>query len=91
MPSALSASSTPSHFDRSQRPLTSAAWAWGMLRAWASSIAIVCSAVVRMFDCGAFDHHHALHGGGVDVDVVEADAGSAHDDEVAARRRARRR
>ena len=32
----------------------SAAWACGMLRAWASSIAIVCSAVVRMFDCGAF-------------------------------------
>ena len=53
MPSVLSASSTPSHFERSQRPATSAAWAWGMLRAWASSIAIVCSAVVRMFDCGA--------------------------------------
>ena len=30
-----------------------AAWACGMLRAWASSIAMVCSAVVRMFDCGA--------------------------------------
>ena len=35
-------------------PSMSAAWAWGMLRAWASSSAIVCSAVVRMFDCGAF-------------------------------------
>ena len=52
-PSVLSASSTPSHFDRSHRPSTRAAWACGMLRAWASSIAIVCSAVERMFDCGA--------------------------------------
>ena len=54
MPSVLSASSTPSHFERSQRPAHSAAWAWGMLRAWASSSAIVCSAAERTFDCGAF-------------------------------------
>ncbi len=53
-PSVLPASSTPSHFDRSHRPSTRAACACGTLRAWASSIAIVCSAVERMFDCGAF-------------------------------------
>src|SRR4051812_38581237 len=53
MPSVLSASSTPSQRARSQRPATSAACAWGMLRAWASSSARVCSAAEMMFDCGA--------------------------------------
>ena len=53
MPSVLSASSTPSHLLRSQRPATSAEWAWGTLRACASSSAIVCSAAETMFDCGA--------------------------------------
>ena len=53
MPSVLSASSTPSHLLRSQRPATSAAWAWGTLRAWASSRAIVCSAAETMLLCGA--------------------------------------
>ena len=53
MPSVLSASSTPSHLERSHRPAMSAAWAWGMLRAWASSSAMVCSAAERMLDCGA--------------------------------------
>ena len=54
MPSVLSASSTPSHFERSHRPATSAACACGTLRAWLSSSAIVCSAAEMMFDCGAF-------------------------------------
>ena len=31
------------------------------------------------------DHHHALAGGVFDVDVVEPDAGSAHDNEVGGR------
>ena len=53
-PRVLSASSTPVQRLRSQRPDTSAAWAWGTLRAWASSSAMVCSAAERMFDCGAF-------------------------------------
>ncbi len=53
-PSVLLASSTPSQRDRSHRPSTRAAWAWGTLRAWASSSAIVCSAAEMMFDCGAF-------------------------------------
>ena len=53
MPSVLSASSTPSQRLRSQRPATSAAWAWGTLRAWASSSAIVCSAAEMMLLCGA--------------------------------------
>ena len=52
-PSTLPCSSTPSHFERSQRPATSAEWAWGMLRAWASSSAMACSATERMFDVGA--------------------------------------
>lgn len=49
----LSASSTPSHLERSQRPCTSALWAWGMLRASASSSAMVCSAAESTLDCGA--------------------------------------
>ena len=53
MPSVLSASSTPSQRLRSQRPATSAAWAWGTLRAWASSSAMVCSAADTMLLCGA--------------------------------------
>ena len=53
MPNVLSASSTPSQRLRSQRPSTSAAWAWGTLRAWASSSAIVCSAADTMLLCGA--------------------------------------
>ena len=53
MPSVLSASSTPSQRLRSQRPATSAAWAWGTLRAWASSSAMVCSAAETMLLCGA--------------------------------------
>ena len=53
-PSVLSASSTPPHFERSQRPSTSAACACGMLRASASSRPIVCSAAETTFDSGAF-------------------------------------
>ena len=53
-PSTLSASSTPPHFDRSQRPATSAACACGMLRASATSSPIVCSAAETTFDSGAF-------------------------------------
>ena len=45
--------------------------AWGMLRAFASSIAIVCSAADSTFDCGRVHDHHAAAGGGIDVDVVE--------------------
>ena len=37
------------------------------------------------------DDHHAPRRGGVDVDVVEPDAGPADDQQVAARRRGRRR
>ncbi len=52
-PSVFSYSSTPPHFDRSQRPATSALCACGTLRASASSIANVCSAAVMTLDCGA--------------------------------------
>ena len=74
----------------SGRP-SSAAWAWGTLRAWASSSAIVCSAAETMFDCGALTTITPRRGGGVDVDVVEPDAGPADDDELGAGRRAPRR
>ena len=52
-PRVLPWSSTPSHLERSHFPATRAAWAWGMLRAWASSRAMACSAAERMFDWGA--------------------------------------
>ena len=84
MPSVLSASSTPSHLLRSQRPATSAEWAWGTLRAWASSSAIVCSAADTMLLCGALTTITPRVGGGVDVDVVEPDAGPADDEQVGA-------
>ena len=84
MPSVLSASSTPSQRLRSQRPATSAEWAWGTLRAWASSSAIVCSAAETMLLCGALTTITPRRRGGLDVDVVEADAGAADDEQVGA-------
>ena len=54
MPRTLPSSSTPDHFERSHLPSPlSAAWAWGTLRARASSSAIVCSAAVTTLDSGA--------------------------------------
>ena len=52
-PSVLPWSSTPSHRDRFQLPPRRSRSACGMLRAWASSSAIVCSAAESTFDCGA--------------------------------------
>ena len=46
-------SSTPEKRERSQRPAVRLAWACGTLRASESSRAIVCSAAVTTFDCGA--------------------------------------
>ena len=43
----------PENFERSHAPPVSDACACGMLRASASSSAIVCSAAVTTFDCGA--------------------------------------
>ncbi len=77
MPSVLSASSTPSQRLRSHRPATSAAWACGTLRAWASSSAIVCSAAETMLLCGALTTITPRARRGVDVDVVESDPGPA--------------
>ena len=53
-PRVLPWSSTPSHLRALPLPATSAAWAWGTLRAWASSRAMACSAAERTFDSGAF-------------------------------------
>ena len=53
IPSVFSYSSTPENLERSQWPPVSDACACGTLRASASSSAIVCSAAVITFDCGA--------------------------------------
>ncbi len=53
-PSVLPWSSTPCHFERSQRPCFRSSLACGMFLACASSSARVCSAAETMFDCGAF-------------------------------------
>ena len=53
-PRVLPASSTPCHRSRSQRPAWSSWSACGTFRACASSSAIVCSAALIVFDCGAF-------------------------------------
>ena len=52
-PSVFSYSSTPLYFERSHAPPVSEACACGTLRASAVSSAIVCSAAVITFDCGA--------------------------------------
>ena len=77
MPSVLSANSTPPNRERSHRPAVSAAWAWGMFRATASSRP---SGVlgrrhhVRAWRVGNDD---AATSGGIDVHVVHAGAGPA--------------
>src|SRR5918996_1038135 len=53
MPRVLPYSSVPWNRRRSQPPLRRAAWAWGMLRAWARIRATVCSAAEITFDWGA--------------------------------------
>ena len=83
IPSVLPLSSTPSQRLRFQRPAFRSASAWGTLRAWASSSAIVCSAADSTFDCGALTTITPRRGRRGDVDVVEADTGPADDDEVA--------
>ena len=84
-PSVLPLSSTPSQRLRFHCPAFRSASAWGMLRAWASSSAIVCSAAESTFDCGALTTITPRLRRRLDVDVVEADPGPADDDEVAAR------
>ncbi len=56
-----------------------------MWRASASIMPRVCSAVAIVMRCRGVDHDDAALGGGVDVDVVDADAGAADDDEVLGR------
>src|SRR5215211_2501381 len=53
MPRVLPYSSVPWKRLRCQRPSRRAAWAWGMLRAWARIRATVCSAAEITFDWGA--------------------------------------
>jgi len=84
MPEGLAVSSTPSHFERSQRPATRAAWPGDVasLREQQRHGLLGCREDVGL---RRVDHHHAALGGGVDVDVVEPDAGPAHHDEVGRR------
>ena len=77
IPSVFSYSSTPENFERSHLPLVSDACACGTLRASASSSAIVCSAAVITFDCGALATTIPRLVAAGDVDVVDADAGPA--------------
>ena len=79
MPSVFSCSSTPLNRARSHAPPVSEACACGTLRASASSSAIVCSAAVITFDCGALATTTAAPGRRLDVDVVHADAGPGDD------------
>ena len=90
-PSTLSLSSTPSHRVRSQRPcferrvrLRDVA----SLREQQRQRVLGGGQHVRL---RRVHHHHAATRGRLDVDVVEADAGAADDDEVGARLRAPRR
>ena len=85
MPSVLLWSSTPSHRVRFHSPARRSRSACGMLRACASNSAMVCSAADSTLDCGRVHHHHAAARGRLDVDVVEADAGPADDDELVGR------
>ncbi len=83
IPSVLPCSSTPSHLDRSHRPLTRAAWDWGMLRACASierDRVLRCRQDVRLR--GVDDHHAATRGRG-DVNVVEPHARAPDRNQVA--------
>ena len=91
MPSALSASSTPSH--RDALPPTGLERGVRLrhvagLREEQRHRVLGGREDVRL---RRVDHHHAAAGGRLDVDVVEADAGPADDDEVGAGLRARRR
>ena len=83
-PSVLSASSTPSHL----RALPAAGLQGGVGLGHVAGLGqqqrhrvLGGREDVRL---RGVDHHHAAVGGGLDVDVVEADAGPADDDEVGA-------
>ena len=91
MPSVLSASSTPSHCDRSQRPADEGGVGLGDVAGLGEQHRHGVLGGGEDVRLRRVDHHHALGGGGLGVDVVEPDAGPAHHDEVLARRPARRR
>ena len=82
MPSVLLKTSEPVNLPFSHLPAFIEAVACGMERASASIMLMACSAVVTLLPAGRVHHHDALLGGGVDVDVVDADAGAADDPEV---------
>ena len=85
MPAVFSYSSTPVYLLRFHSPRLSAALAGAMCRAAASSRPTASSAALTMFDCGRVDDHDAGLRRGLDVDVVQADAGPGDDLEAAGR------
>ena len=85
MPSVLPCSSTPSQRERFHCPAFRSASACGMLRAWASSSAIVCSAADSTFDCGAFTTITPRRVAAATSTLSSADPGPPDDDEVGAR------
>ena len=82
MPSVLSCSSTPSHRVRFHSPARRSRSACGMLRACASSSAMVCSAAESTFDCGAFTTMTPRRVAASTSTLSSADAGPADDDEL---------
>ena len=82
MPTFFSSSSTPPYLLRFQAPFFRASLAGAMLRAQASSRPTASSAALVMLEVGRVDDHDAGLGGGLDVDVVEADTGAGDDLEV---------
>ena len=82
MPIFFSKSSMPVYLERFHSPSLRAALACGMWRARLRMWPTVSSAAETMFEVGRVDHHDAGLGGGLDVHVVQADAGAGDDLEV---------
>ena len=78
-PSTLPCSSTPSHFERSQRPATSAECAWGMLRGLRQQQRHRLLGDGEDVRRRCVHNHDAPIGGRRHVDVVEADTGPPDD------------
>ena len=85
MPRVLSESSTPSHCDRSQRPVDQGGVGGGDVAGLGQQQGHRVLGGRQHVGLRGVDDHHALAGGGLGVDVVEADAGPADDDQVGAR------
>ncbi len=79
MPTRFSYSSTPVYFERFHSPAAREAWAAGMCRARRQDVADREFGGADDVGCRRVDDHHAGFGRGLDVDVVEPDAGAGDD------------